>query len=184
VKNGGEKKIIMRHSLSLSISPAGRGYHDAIRRLRAVMEVGGQFFKTLNLLKAYKVLFQCQKETFENQHFKPTHFKSPSLEFKFKFRNLNAELESARCWAHYGHKASIQKQFLHKIMISCSTLEVCKYGVQAAAFKLRQPGPAGPRPRHPMMRGRDPLGNCSSCDVMTLRTAVELTAVTRTTRRP
>ncbi len=51
--------------------------------------------------------FNLRRRHLKISTFKWTHFKSPSLETRMQ--------KSAWCWAQYGHKVSIQKQFLHKL---------------------------------------------------------------------
>jgi hypothetical protein len=56
--------------------------------IRGLMELDGSTVKNLNLIKGFKVLSQCQKKTFENQHFQTNIFQRPVFGIQ-ECRNLH-----------------------------------------------------------------------------------------------
>jgi hypothetical protein len=74
---------------------------------QSVQAISGKHLKLNNSLKRYQFLEQCQKETFENQHYPDRHISKAGLW-------TSGMQKSAQFWAQHGRKASIQKQFLYK----------------------------------------------------------------------
>ena len=79
---------------------------SATYEISQVLVIGGHQLKLNNRQKRYCEFKKCQKETFENRHFRNLHIS--------KARLWNSGMQkSAQYWVQYRLMASIQKQLLH-----------------------------------------------------------------------